>query len=406
MSRAGPSPARGRLRGALLALVAFAGGAASARAVDAGERDPYGALAIFARVLHYVETAYVDPVEPTALVHGALRGMLAALDGHSAFIDAEQVAAMRSESPGEFGGLGVDLERGEAGLVIVARHPGTPAERAGLAPGDVLLAVEGEAVAPLTLTEAGRRVRGPPGSTVTLRLRRARTGREETLRVVRERVRLASASGRTLGDGLALLELRAFSERTAMEVTEALSALRAEGPIRGLVLDLRGNPGGLLDQAVRVADLWLEGGVIVTTEGRRGPPEVERAHPLHTEPAYPIAVLVDGGTASSAEILAGALQDHGRAVLVGTQTFGKGSVQTLIELEDGSALRLTVARYFTPSHRSIHGSGIAPDRVVGPAGEGAPAAGPGSDPQLEVARAEVAARAAGQNGSRAPTAAE
>ena len=266
-------------------------------AARGGSDDTYRHLAVFARVLHYVENNYVIPVEPRPLVYGAIRGMVASLDVHSTFMDPEQYAALQIETPGDFGRKSVE--------------------------------------------------------------------------------------GRRLPDGTTVLRLRTFTERTFEDTRDQLATLSAERPIRGLVIDLRDNPGGLLDEAVRVADLWLERGVIVTTETRGRSPVVEMAHPRRTEPPYPIVILVNGGTASAAEILTGALQDHGRATVVGTQTFGKGSVQTMIELEDRSALRLTVAHYFTPQHRSIQGSGITPDQVVPPRGiDGDPAA----DPQLRAAR--------------------
>jgi carboxyl-terminal processing protease len=182
--------------------------------------------------------------------------------------------------------------------------------------------------------------------------------------LVRDRIRIASVVSEKLKDGFGYLKIKTFSERTSHDVSRALKDLKQNGELPGLIVDLRDNPGGLLDEAVRVADAWLSGGVIVSTEGRNRPPDLEVAHPKGTEPSYPLVVLVNGGTASAAEILAGALQDHKRAMLIGTQTYGKGSVQTVIELEDHSALKLTIAHYFTPQHRSIQGTGITPDVVV------------------------------------------
>jgi carboxyl-terminal processing protease len=196
-----------------------------------------------------------------------------------------------------------------------------------------------------------------------LTVERARGGAIEDVRLVRDRIQVASVDARRVG-GFAYVRIRTFAERTAHDVQKALDALKKEGAITGLVLDMRDNPGGLLDQAVRVADIWLTSGVIVSTEGRHRPPDVEMAHPKATEAEYPMVILVNGGTASASEIVAGALQDHTRALILGTQTFGKGSVQTVIELEDQSALKLTIARYFTPKHRSIQGTGITPDVVV------------------------------------------
>ena len=366
-------------------MCAFAGGAITSAVVAAsrgGSDDTYRHLAVFARVLHYVENNYVTPVEPRPLVYGAIRGMLASLDPHSTFMDPEQYAALKSEVAREFGGIGVDLVRRENGIFIVSCQPGSPAARSDLAAGDAVVAVSDESVESTSLAEVVRRIKGTPGSVLRLTVRRAKNGAIETMELMRERIRVRSVDGQRLDDGTPVLWIKSFTDRTFEDTRDILGALSTERPIHGLVIDLRDNPGGLLDEAVRVADLWLEHGVIVTTETRGRTPVVESAHPRRTEPPYPVVLLVNGGTASAAEILAGALQDHGRALVVGTQTYGKGSVQTIIELEDQSALKLTVAHYFTPKHRSIQGSGITPDRVIPPRGFGAE---PMEDPQLHAA---------------------
>lgn len=372
------------LRSLALILAAFTGGVVAAKGVRAAD-DPdstYRELAILARVLHYVETNFVAEVEPRALIHGAIRGMLATLDDHSSFMDPEQFAAIRSEAQGEFGGIGVELVRQKDRLVVVERYPGSPAERQGIQLGDVVISVGGQPTEGSSLAEVVRRIKGPPGTTVALMLERAADHRVEELIVVRERIRMITVDGRW-ESGFAYLRIKSFTERTSHDLARALEALKAERPVPGLILDLRDNPGGLLDEAVRVADLWLQSGVIVSTEGRNRPADVELAHPKDTEPEYPLVVLVNGGTASASEIVAGALQDHHRAVILGTQTFGKGSVQTVIELEDHSALKLTVARYFTPQHRSIQGTGITPDEVVPPIAD--PQGPSGADKQLDAA---------------------
>ena len=372
------------LRFFALILAAFTGGLVGARGVRAAD-DPdstYRELAILARVLHYVETNFVAEVEPRALIHGAIRGMLATLDDHSTFMDTEQFAAIRSEAQGEFGGIGVELVRQKERLVVVERYPGSPAERQGIQLGDVVISVGGQPTEGSSLAEVVRRIKGPPGTTVGLGVERAADHRVEELILVRERIRMITVDGRWEG-GFAYLRIKSFTERTSHDLTRALEALKAERPVPGLILDLRDNPGGLLDEAVRVADIWLQSGVIVSTEGRNRPADVELAHPKDTEPEYPLVVLVNGGTASASEIVAGALQDHHRAVILGTQTFGKGSVQTVIELEDHSALKLTVARYFTPQHRSIQGTGITPDEVVPPIAD--PQGPSGADKQLDAA---------------------
>jgi carboxyl-terminal processing protease len=348
-----------------LASAAFLGGAVFAGNVGAIQDDDvtYRKLAIFARVLNYVENNYVTPVEPEQLVYGAIRGMLATLDPHSTFMDPEQFQAVKSEAQGEFGGVGIEIVQRDDKMVIVSRYDDSPAAKAGLVPGDLIVGVDGKPVKGLGLAEIVRRIKGAPGSHVMLTVERGKSGAIEDVRLVRDRIQVASVDVRKVG-GFAFVKIRTFAERTAHDVQKGLDQLKKEGPIAGLILDLRDNPGGLLDQAVRVADVWLANGVIVSTEGRHRPPDVEMAHPKATEADYPIVVLVNGGTASASEIVAGALQDHARGVILGTQTFGKGSVQTVIELEDQSALKLTIARYFTPKHRSIQGTGITPDAVV------------------------------------------
>lgn len=350
-----------------LIAAAFCGGALVSLPLQAARSDAddaYRNLAVFARVLNYVENNYVSEVDARDLVYGAIRGMLATLDPHSTFMEPEQYAALRSEARGEFGGIGVELVKRPEGIVVVERYEDGPAIRAGLRVGDRLRAVDGVAVAGLSFAEVVQRIKGRPGSPVVLSVTRLSQPQPLEITVVRARIRVLSVDARRLEDDFVYVRIKTFTERTYHDMERALGAATGEGPVKGLVLDLRDNPGGLLDEAVRVADTWLTDGVIVSTEGRGDRPDVELAHPKGTEPNYPVVVLVNGGTASAAEIVAGALQDHQRGVILGTQTFGKGSVQTIIELEDHSALKLTIARYFTPAHRSIQGTGITPDIVV------------------------------------------
>lgn len=384
---------RALFRTGLLVLAAFLGGALTSAGVFATQNhadDTYRHLAVFARVLNYVENNYVDDVEPVVLIYGAIRGMLATLDSHSTFIEPEQYAALKSEARGEFGGIGVEVELSARGVLVVERYAGGPAVRAGLGLGDRIVAVDGQSIAGLSLPEVVRRIKGRAGTRVELTVARAQSERIEKVPVVRDRISIASVDSRRLDGDYGYIRIKNFTERTFHDMRRGLDTVTGDQPLRGLVLDLRDNPGGLLDEGVRVADTWLAEGVIVSTEGRGPNPDVELAHPKGTEPNYPVVVLVNGGTASAAEIVAGALQDHKRGVILGTQTFGKGSVQTVIELEDRSALKLTIARYFTPAHRSIRGTGITPDVVVpnrakavesGDVGEDAEK----SDPQLEAA---------------------
>ncbi|MEQ9502120.1 MAG: S41 family peptidase [Deltaproteobacteria bacterium] len=348
-----------------LVAVAFAGGALVSAPLHARTEgdDAYRSLAVFARVLNYVENNYVTEIPAKNLIYGAIRGMLATLDAHSAFMDPEQYAAVKSEAQGEFGGIGVELVKRGDRIALVEVYSDGPAFAAGVKAHDRLVEVDTMPVLGRSLAEVVRAIKGPAGSALVLTVERDGVNGLIELSVVRSRIRAVSVDHVRLGD-FGKVSIRSFTEHTAQDVKAALDALRESGPIRGLVLDVRDNPGGLLDEAVRIADLWLASGIIVSTEGRGRTPDIEYAHPRHTQPDYPIVVLVNGGTASASEIVAGALQDHHRGVVLGTQTFGKGSVQTVIELEDHSALKLTIAKYFTPAHRSIQGTGITPDVVV------------------------------------------
>jgi carboxyl-terminal processing protease len=368
-------PRRPRL--ARLALVvalaaAFFAGLAVDHVASAARRaaaQPYRALDVFSDVLAHVENGYVEEVDENELVYGALEGMMARLDPHSVFMRPDVYRAMRDETTGEFDGLGLEVTVEDGALTVISPVAESPGERAGIRPGDRILSIDGTPTKEMTLVDATRRMKGPAGTKAELEIMREGFAAPQKLTLVRDRVRTQSVDLRVLDAErrYAYVRVRAFQERTDRNLRKALDDARAAmaGQIRGLVLDLRNNPGGLLDQAVRVSDVFLSRGTIVTTSGRgRRNVEVERAREKDTEPAYPMIVLVNKGTASASEIVAGALQDQGRAVIMGTTTFGKGSVQTIIELEDGSGLKLTVARYYTPKHRSIQELGISPDVVV------------------------------------------
>ncbi len=362
-----------------LAGAAFFAGLSLHHVARAARRadDAYRPLDVFAEVLAAIENGYVEEVKEKDLVYGAVEGMVARLDPHSTFMRPEVYRSLREETSGELDGIGVEVAVQDGALAVVPPILEGPAQRAGLAPGDRILKIDGAPTRDMPLSTAVARLKGPAGTKVTLELLRKGSASSQALTLVRDRIRSRSVEWRMLDGarGHVYVQVKSFQDRTDPALKTALDGARAQlkGPIRGLVLDLRNDPGGLLEQAVRVADRFLREGVIVSTEGRKGRSvEVERAHEKDTEPDYPIVALVNRGTASASEIVAGALQDHGRALILGTQTFGKGSVQTLIDLEDGSGLKLTVARYFTPKHRSIQELGITPDVVVGQA---APAAG-------------------------------
>ncbi len=305
-------------------------------------------LDVFARVLSYVENNYVEDIDERKLVYGAVKGMMKTLDPHSDFMTPEEFADMRADTDGEFGGIGIEINDDGGVIVVVEPIAGAPAARAGILAGDRIVAID------------GARTKGRAGSDTSARLR----GR---FALTRELIHVQAVEAHVLEPGIGYVRIKQFQERTDEELLAALIRIKSEsgGSLNGLVLDLRGNPGGLLDQAIKVADMFLSSGVIVSTVGRGGKKlEEEVAREPGTWDSFPMVCLVNGGSASASEIVAGALQDHGRALLIGTQTFGKGSVQSVYELADGSGLKLTVARYYTPSGRSIQEKGITPDVVV------------------------------------------
>jgi len=364
-------------------LVTFAAGVAAAvvaLGVTGGVRTfaatRYEDLSLFTEVLNLVRKNYVEEVGDKDLIQGALKGMLAELDPHSSFLDPEVYAEMQIDTRGEFAGLGIEISKSRDGYVeVVSPIEGTPAHRAGIKPRDQIVGIcpeerpadwteECRGTKNMTLVDAVRLMRGPKGTKITIRIYREGFDRAQPYTIVRDIVKIRSVEGHLLESGYPYVRLRAFQERTGSDLAKVLEDLHKEheGEFRGLILDLRDNPGGLLDQAVKVADQWLTDGLIVYTKGRLESQRQEfRAEAATAEPDYPMVVLVNGGTASASEIVAGALQDHQRALILGTQTFGKGSVQTIIPLNDGSGLRLTTALYYTPSDRSIQEVGIAPD---------------------------------------------
>ena len=355
---------------AAVAGVAFLAGLCWDRVAEAARRSgQYRPLDVFADVLSHVENSYVEEVDEKELVYGAIEGMVGRLDPHSTFMRPDAYRAMRDDTTGEFDGLGLEVTMQDGELTVVSPMADSPGERAGIRPGDRLISIDGGSTRELGLAESVRRMKGAAGTKAVLEIMREGFTAPQKLTLVRDRIRMQSVEWRVLDADrrYGYVRVKAFQERTERGLRKALDDLRGHlhGDLRGLVLDLRNDPGGLLDQAVRVADVFLASGVIVITEGRgKKNVEVERAREKDTEPGYPMIVLVNRGTASASEIVAGALQDHGRAVIMGTQTFGKGSVQTIVELEDGSGLKLTVARYYTPKHRSIQELGITPDVVV------------------------------------------
>jgi carboxyl-terminal processing protease len=329
----------------------------------------YRQLELFARVLSYVQNNYVESVDEQQLMQGAIKGMLETLDPHTVYMPPDVFKEMKIDTSGEFGGLGIEIARRNDSIIVVAPIDDTPAQRAGIKPGDHLMKIDDEPTRSMELARAIQKMRGPAGKKVMLTIMREGFAAPREFAIIRDHIRIASVESALYG-GIGYVKVKNFQERTDASLYKELEKLRTQNAgkeLRGLVVDLRNNPGGLLDQAVAIADRFLGGGLpIVSTRGRDGAQATEeRAKDRDTEKPYPIVVLVNAGSASASEIVAGALQDHKRAVLMGVPTFGKGSVQTVIEMEDGSGLKLTIARYYTPSGRSIQERGILPDFLVG-----------------------------------------
>jgi carboxyl-terminal processing protease len=323
--------------------------------------DLYRRLKVLAEVLDIVQRNYVEEMSPEDLVHGAVQGIVSRLDPHSSFMTPDMFREMQVETEGAFGGLGIEVSVREGKLTVVSPIEDTPAALAGIQAGDVIVMIEGEPTQDMELMEAVRRMRGPKGTQVTIHVMREGFREPRAFTLVRDIIRIRSVRARRL-DGIAVIRVAQFQQGTHLEVRRALAELADGGPLDGLILDLRNDPGGLLDQAVKVADLFLREGTVVSTRGRDPEQEVVyTARDDGEEPSFPIVVLVNEGTASASEIVAGALQDHGRALILGERTFGKGSVQTIVPLSDGSGLRVTTALYYTPAGRSIQAKGIVPD---------------------------------------------
>lgn len=327
----------------------------------------YQELQLFTDVLTIVKRSYVEEVSIKDLVYGAIEGMLASLDPHSGFMPPEIYTEMKVDTRGEFGGLGIEISLRDGVLTIVSPIEDTPASRAGLQSGDHILKIEDEYTKGMEIMEAVQLMRGAPGTPVTITIMRSTFDKPQPFTMEREIIKVKSVKSKILEDGIGYVRLTQFQERSAEDLGKALDKLRDinDGALQGLVLDLRNNPGGLLDQAVDIADQFIAEGLIVYTQGRENEAQMKfSATRSGTEPDYPIVVLINGGSASASEIVAGALQDHGRAVIMGLQSFGKGSVQTIIPLSDESGLRLTTAKYYTPNGTSIQARGIIPDVEV------------------------------------------
>lgn len=326
---------------------------------------PLEELRIFADVFNQIRLSYVEEVDDKTLLEYAIQGMLSGLDPHSAYLDAESFDDLQISTTGEFGGLGLEVGMEDGFLKVIAPIDNTPASQAGIEPGDLILRIDGQPVKGMSLSEAVTALRGPGGSRVELTILRSSDRQPFELVLTRDVIKVQSVRGQLLEPGFGYLRIAQFQSGTGKEFIAELKALQNKDPLRGLVLDLRNNPGGVLQSSVAVADAFLNEGLIVYTQGRIINADTRyEASTGDLLNGAPLVVLINGGSASAAEIVAGALQDNRRAVIMGTDSFGKGSVQTVMPIAADRAIKLTTARYYTPSGRSIQAQGIAPDIVV------------------------------------------
>ena len=358
-----PAPVTFGLAVGIVLGAVFLGGGGVSRVV-AVDQDSYDQMETFTNILAIVQKNYVEEVGTQELMEGAVNGMLASLDPHSAYLTPELYKELQVDTKGSFGGLGIEITNRSGVLTVVSPIEDTPAFRAGIQPGDQIIKIEDELTKDMSLMDAVKLMRGPRGTDVRISIRREGLADLLDVTLTRENIQIESVKSRSLEGGYGYIRITQFQERTGQSVTEALAELNEAdgGQLEGLILDLRNDPGGLLSEAVQVSDAFLDSGMIVYTDGRlENQKQKYFARKAGSHTTFPMIVLVNGGTASAAEIVAGALQDHHRALVLGTQTFGKGSVQTILPLDEASALRLTTARYYTPSGRSIQATGVVPD---------------------------------------------
>ncbi len=351
----------------LLLAVAIGVGAHRKCSAKEGGGGDYESIEMFTDVLSIVKKSYVEEVDTKKLVYGAINGMLASLDPHSSFMPPDLFKELKIDTKGEFGGLGIEITIKDGFLTVISPIEDTPAFKAGVKANDQILKINDKFTKDMNIMDAVKLMRGVKGTKVTITIMRDGFEKPKEFPLIRDVIQVKSVKSKLLEGGIGYVRVAQFQEKTDEYLSKALAALKEEnkGELKGLVLDLRNDPGGLLDQAVKVSDHFVENGLIVYTEGREPDSKMKfSARKGGKEPNYPMVVLVNSGSASASEIVAGALQDHNRAVIMGTQTFGKGSVQTIIPLSEDSGLRLTTARYYTPKGRSIQAKGIIPDITV------------------------------------------
>ena len=325
----------------------------------------YKNLEVFSNILSIVQQNYVDDIDTQEAIEGAIKGMLTSLDPHSSFMKPDDFKELQVETKGSFSGIGIEITLKDDVLTVDSQIEGTPADEKGIEAGDRIIKIEDEATRDMSLMEAVKKLRGPKGSEVTISIHREGWTDLKDFTIIRNVIPIHSVKSRMLEPGYGYVRITNFQRKTDKDLKNSIDELLSQGELNGLVMDLRNNPGGLLDASAKVADLFLEKGVIVSTKGRLKDQNMElMAHSSSADYHFPVVILVNEGTASASEIVAGALQDYKRALVLGTQTFGKGSVQTIIPMTDGAGLRLTTARYFTPKGNSIQATGITPDVVV------------------------------------------
>ena len=328
---------------------------------------PLNEIRIFTEIFSKIKSDYVENIEDSTLLKNAIRGMLQGLDPHSAYLDKDAYKELQEGTSGEFGGLGIEVGYEDGFVKVISPIDDTPAKRAGIKAGDLIIRLDGKSVKGISLMEAVKMMRGKPGSEIELTILRGGEEKPFNVTIVRDIITVKNIKAETIESAFGYIRISNFQIHTVDDLSKALTKLESENNnmLKGLVLDLRNNPGGLLNAAVGVSDLFLDEGLIVYTEGRvKGSKLKFNAKPSEMFKDIPIIVLVNGGSASASEIVAGALQDHRRAIIMGERTFGKGSVQTILPMNDETALKLTTARYYTPSGRSIQASGIEPDMIV------------------------------------------
>jgi len=350
-----------------MAITASAQDVIEGEAQVAPSRLPLEELRAFAEIYERIRTSYVEGVDDKTLLENAIHGMLNGLDPHSAYLGEEDFEDLRANTSGKFGGLGIEVGIEDGFIKVVSPIDDTPAQKAGIQAGDLIIKLDDTPVKGLGLAEAVEKMRGIPGSPITLTI--LRDGQDKPLEITLERaeIKITSVKQKLLDDDFGYIRITQFQENTGADVNQALQILteKSDQPLHGIILDLRNNPGGVLDAAVAVSDTFIESGLIVYTQGRIKNADIRYEANIETAaPDIPLVVLINGGSASASEIVAGALQDHGRAIIMGTQSFGKGSVQTVLPLNGDHALKLTTARYYTPNGRSIQAQGIKPDIEV------------------------------------------